>query len=73
MMTERWHFTVAWAAWISWFLLFEAWAIFGPVKKATLSAHVRGWLAQQPIWVWLVVVGFMIWLTVHFAADLKRS
>lgn len=72
-MTERWHFTVAWLVWIAAFFVIEGWAIFGSVERATLSNHIRSWLRHQPSWVWASALLFMLWLTVHFLGDLKRS
>jgi hypothetical protein len=70
-MTERWHFSVAWIVWLGLFAVIEAWAIFGSAPRATLSNHIRDWLRHQPTWVWVTFLLFMIWLTVHFVADMR--
>ena len=72
-MFERWHFTVAWLVWIALFFVIEGWAIFGKADGATLSNHIRAWLRNRPSWVIVAAGVFMIALTWHFLADLKRA
>jgi len=73
MLTERWHFTVAWLVWIGLFFMIEGWAIWGKADHATLTNHIREWLRHQPSWILVSAWIFMIALTLHFLLDLKRA
>lgn len=71
MMTERWHFTVAWLLWIALFFVIEGWAIWGSAPRATLTNHIRDWLDHQPTWIIALAWIFMIWLTLHYLVGLR--
>lgn len=73
-------YTLAWLAWLGYFLVVEGMALFNSRPSDTLSEHVWAWFGTQrrkpgePIrdrsgWTQarrFVLLAFMVWVTVHF-------
>lgn len=73
-------YTIAWLAWIAYFLVVEGMALFNSKPGDTLSEHVWAWFGterpkpgrdprERSGWTQLrrfVLVAFMCWLTAHF-------
>lgn len=72
-------YTLAWLAWLAYFLIVEGIALFNSKPGDTLSEHVWAWFGtewrkgtsprERSGWTQLrrfLLLAFMLWLTAHF-------
>lgn len=60
--------TALWSAWIAWFFLQEAIALWTPLPLDTLTAHLRP-VFQAVDLAWFITFAVWLWLGKHFLLD----